>query len=215
MRTCTQLVKRTPGAEGRPLALRRRDSELVEAQEWDSLVAALHSGVRVLTLLPRDAVVAAVGVYGPSRGGEAVLEALAAAHSADELGEETSEGECDGEDDEDDAEDSDEDDEDGADNGESDRDESGDQSSDHGESNDASRDGSDYDADVQDDARGVDSGEPSKRPRLYALTDVPAKIEKELDAFVRYRIRLINKDRNAAAARPVTVQNDRKTVCHS
>ena len=47
-------------------------------QEWDSLVASLHTGVRVLTLLPLDAVVAAVGVYGPSLAGEAVLRALGA-----------------------------------------------------------------------------------------------------------------------------------------
>ena len=71
-----RLLKRTPGAEGRALVLRRNNTDRVTPQEWEELLDCLHSGVRVLTLLPRDAAIAAVGVFGPSNPSTAVLKAL-------------------------------------------------------------------------------------------------------------------------------------------
>ena len=78
-----RLLKRTPGAEGRALSLRRRSSDLVTEAEWDGLVANLHSGVRMLTLLPRDTAVAAAVAFGHSPTTVALLAALGAAPPAD------------------------------------------------------------------------------------------------------------------------------------
>ena len=74
-----QLISRTPGARDRALMLRRSSTLLVTNEEWSELLDCMHSGVRSLTLLPRDVAIAAVRVFGPSRASVAVLKALGAA----------------------------------------------------------------------------------------------------------------------------------------
>ena len=57
-----QLLKRTPGAAGRALCLRKTsvDSGLITEAEWESLREHLHTGVRSFTLIPVDVAVKAV-----------------------------------------------------------------------------------------------------------------------------------------------------------
>ena len=72
-----RLLKRS-AAGGMALPLRRASvtSGLVTEGEFDALKAFLHSGVRVFTLVPIDAVARAMATYGPTPASEALMDAL-------------------------------------------------------------------------------------------------------------------------------------------
>jgi len=221
-----QLLGRTPGAQGRALMLRRSMTQLVTEDEWPELLDCMHSGVRSLTLLPRDVAIAAVCVFGPSRASVAVLEALGAAvppgwdveeagEDEEGGGEEEEEEEGGGEEDEQGAGEEEED--DGSDGEEEEAEEEEEECSEEDEDNeeeegsedDEEEEGSEEEEEeeaeegiTEADAADDTCAHQSKRARLEY---VPEQLERELAAFSRYRLDKLNMHRTSIAARPSTV----------
>ena len=212
--------------------LRRNCTDRVTPQEWEELLDCLHSGVRVLTLLPRDAAIAAVGVFGPSNPSTAVLKALGAAKppewddaeemSDDEEGDEDDPGEEEGDVEEDEErqpedgagdrsdgeeEDDDEEEEEEGEEDDEDEEEGGEEDEGGEESGEEREDGemeeeSDRGEEEVDDAAAC--LEQPKRARV-AICDVPEQLERELAAYSRYRTETLNQHRGTAAVRSITV----------
>ena len=76
----TRLLKRTPGTEGRALMLTGYDSvtraNYVTGVEWKELWTVMGPKARRLTLIPEDALAAALRVYGKSDVSVAILKAM-------------------------------------------------------------------------------------------------------------------------------------------
>ena len=76
----TRLLKRTPGAKNRALMLTGYDSVMragyVTAVEWKELWAVMGPKARRLTLIPEDALAAALRVYGKSEVSVAIFKAM-------------------------------------------------------------------------------------------------------------------------------------------
>ena len=72
------------GAGGMSLSLRRNSvaANLTEP-EFDALKALLHTGVRVFTLVPLDAVTTALATYGRAPASAALMDALGLPHPAE------------------------------------------------------------------------------------------------------------------------------------
>ena len=211
-----RLLQRTPGAAGRALCLRKRSIHdgLINDAEWDLLREPLDKSVRMLTLVPVDTAVKAATVFGESKESAALIKALGFERPTewDESdGDESEEGEEGGEAQlrRDDGDDSD--------SGEH----SGDRS--EGEASVAATEQFDYQSDSDgvgaDDGGEANGGGSSsaqggggggsqvKKARVttYTLLDVPASLQRELEAFTEWRIKPINRDREGVSVQPVTV----------
>ena len=211
-----RLLQRTPGAACRALCLRKRSIHdgLINEAEWDLLREPLDKSVRMLTLVPVDTAVKAATVFGESKESAALIKALGFERPAewDESdGDESEEGEEGGETQlrRDDGDDSD--------SGEH----SGDRS--EGEASVAATEQFDYQSDSDgvgaDDGGEANGGGSSsaqggggggsqvKKARVttYTLLDVPASLQRELEAFTEWRIKPINRDREGVSVQPVTV----------
>ena len=90
-----RLLKRTPGAQGRALTLRRSsvDGGLVTQAEFDLLLEPLSTGVRCFTLIPVEVAVKAVTVFGETKASAKLIECLGYDRPAEWDAEEESEGE--------------------------------------------------------------------------------------------------------------------------
>ena len=210
-----RLLQRTPGAAGRALCLRKRSIHdgLINEAEWDLLREPLDKSVRMLTLVPIDTAAKAATVFGESKESAALIKALGFERPTewDESdGDESEEGKGGGEHRRDDGDDSD--------SGEH----SGDRS--EGEASVAATEQFDYQSD-SDGAGADDGGEANgaagsssaqggggggsqvKKARVttYTLIDVPASLQRELDAFTEWRIKPINREREGVSVQPVTV----------
>ena len=247
-----RLLKRSV-AGGMALSLRRTSvtSGLVTDGEFDALKAFLHSGVRVFTLLPIDAVARAMATYGPTPASEALMDALGlprpaawedtvgGAEAMDEEGEEDEGEEEEGEEEEEEEEEDEGEEDEGADesgsgggdsaDGSGSADESGGGGSNaHGGSSDdgsgsslsggsgSSRSRSHHDDEcpaTEDDADPADDGAPVARRRRPTLA-VSASLESQLQAFARWRVSTVNRQRAGTAVASVTAADDRRSVLH-
>ena len=202
-----RLLQRTPQASGRSLCLRHRSTAVTQGlcsdEEWADMVSHLHSGVRSITLIPVDVVVAACTTLGPTKGSAALIEAL---------GYECPPGWSDSESTSEDAQDE-------ADTTE----DEGDRSDGDGSAgapsvvNTEEYDGSEHPADEslgeQEDALAGSSSadvHTHKRPRTaYTLVDVPESLERELEAFAKWRGQRVNIRRDGGSVESITVISNR------
>ena len=223
-----RLLQRTPDAKGRALCLRHRStsigSGLCSKAEYEAMLRRLHTGTRSFTLVPADAVAAAVAVFGETEESAALLEALGYDRPTawDEASEDEAEDEGEGEGEEGGGGEEGEDGEEGEEGG-------GDHSDDDGPASvadteqfaDEGAEFSNEDADASDapagqkdgggGGGGVGGGDGSARAKKaarvvsYTLTDVPEALQRELAAFSEWRLKPINRDREGACVEPVTV----------
>ena len=211
-----RLLQRTPGAAGRALCLRKRSIHegLINEAEWDLLREPLDKSVRMLTLVPVDTAVKAATVFGESKESAALIKALGFERPAewDESdGDESEEGEEGGEQRRDDGDDSD--------SGEHSGDRSEGEASvaateqfDHQSDSDGADDGGEANDAGSGSAQGgggVGSQVKKARVTTYTLIDVPASLQRELDAFTEWRIKPINREREGVSVQPVTVAGNK------
>ena len=213
-----RLLQRTPGAAGRALCLRKRSivEGLINEAEWDLLREPLDKCVRMLTLVPVDTAVKAATVFGETEVSAALIKALGFDRPTEWDKSDGDEGEED-----DETVEQRRDDGDDSDSGEH----SGDRS--EGEASVAATEQFDYLS--ESDAGANDGGEandavPSssqegggchqqdkKKARVtsYTLVDVPASLQRELDAFTEWRIKPINRDRDGVCVQPITAAGNK------
>ena len=193
------------GVGGRALPLRRasvRDG-LVSDAEYDALRGLLHTGVRALTLVPVAAIPVAMATLGQSAQSEALLGALGLPRPNTWTSDSDDEEEP-GEhgDDEDDS-----------------RDGGGGSSSNGGSggagvggssSESRSEDGADDDcpSTEEEDEPHVVGDELHRSPPI----EVSAALERQLQAFVRFRTQSVNRQRKGRAVASITVQEDRRCI---
>ena len=214
-----RLLQRTPGAKGRALCLRHKNTAisqgLVSEAEWEALLECLHTGVRSITIVPVEVVIDACGVYGETAKSRALVEALG--------GERPTEWDAE-EDSEDDDHEGGGDDEhgSGSDTGSGEHFDDGEVSIAATEewtdphAGEYSDSGADEPADSADGAQhgaGAELGERAwgkkKARTTYTLVDVPDQLQRDLDAFREWRIKPINKERDGVSVEPITAVGNR------
>ena len=214
-----RLLQRTPGAKGRALCLRHKNTAisegLVSEVEWQALLNCLHAGVRSITLVPVDTVIDACGVYGETAESRALVEALGSERPTEWDAEEDSEDD-DHEGGGDDEHDS------GSDTG-------GGEHFDDGEvsiaateewTNPKAGEYSDSGADEPTDSAagaqheaGAELGERAsvtKKARIqYTLTEVPDQLQRDLDVFLEWRCKPINQNRDGVSVEQITAAGNK------
>ena len=216
-----RLLQRTEGAADRSLKLTgimSVNARLITANEWDELIACLHSGARRLTLIPLDVVASAAVVFGRTPASDALLRALGRPvphewrSSSEDEGEEEDEpkGRAGSDEDEDEGDAGaggfpEDEDEEGEDDDDEEEDEEEDEEDDEAENHD--------DQEEEDEAEEYETCSPlpstNKRSRS---SPVSAALEANLQCYERYRLAEINQHRSMGACRPITVANDKSSV---
>ena len=211
-----RLLTRTPGAAGRALCLRKTSiaGGLITEAEWESLREHLHTGVRSFTLVPVDVVVKAATVFGETQASARLVEALGYDRPA-EWDEESG-----GEEEEEEGEEEEEE-------GEEDESDSAERSGGRSEASVAATEEFEYNEKSNDDAAdvgegqgddgsgsaddGLDQQRQAKKARIatYTLVDVPPALERELEAFAKWRLKPINRDRDGVSVETITVAGNR------
>ena len=230
---CYRLLARA-GVGGRALSLRRASvvQELLSAHEYDDLRGVLHSGVRSFTLVPVEAVQEALCCFGQTPVTQALLAALGLPMPEDwvsvqPVGEGGGEGDEEGEEEVEEEEEEMEVVGDRSDGGDKDESNGGDpDGSDEGSGgeasgcSDASRSHHGDDDSHSDDEKGDRQdggsgreGEAEGRHRFPSLP-ISDALEKELRAFERFRVSVINRGRGGRAVATSTAKDDRLSVLH-
>jgi len=212
------------GQAGRALSLRRASVSqgLLSDAEFDELRGKLHSGFRVFTLVPMDAVEAALSTFGASESSDALLHALGfnrppewTVDAHDDESEQEGESEEDGEEedeemeDDDDEEEDDEEEEEGDDE-EEDDDDNGEEGGSCGSANGIG--GNDYPTTEEEDGPPVADDEPIASNQ--SAIEVTPTLEAQLTAFAQWRTSLINRNRKGKAVVGRTAIEDRRCILH-
>ena len=193
------------GAGGRAIALRRSSVSqgLLSDAEFDALRALVHTGFRLFTLVPLDAVQAAVAVFGPTEASEGLLTALGLPRPAewDAVDEDESEDE-----------DGSGDPNDGSGSGGSGSGGSGGNGPGGNDSTSSSRNEDDSYPPTEEESDPPDVGYvPGAGQLTLETTEL---LQTQLSAFVRWHVSTVNRHRKGKAVVACTAAEDRRSILH-